>query len=130
MEGVEVGENGERLEEPGPVERSAEAASKLGLEAESGAGGQTRLGGPLQCRGDRNKKTRGRVEARGTEEGVEAARRLGQGAGHAPGWQVRTGPVDKLPEDMEKGVLGGGMYTGTGADVEEVAEWLGAVMPG
>ena len=32
MEGVEV-------EEPGAVERSAEAASELGLEAGSGAGG-------------------------------------------------------------------------------------------
>jgi hypothetical protein len=39
MEGVEVGENGERPEEPGTVERSAEAASELGLEAGSGAGG-------------------------------------------------------------------------------------------
>ena len=32
MEGVEV-------EEPGPVERGAEAASELGLETGSGAGG-------------------------------------------------------------------------------------------
>jgi hypothetical protein len=54
----------------------------------------------------------------------------GVDAGHAPGGQVRTGPVDKLPEDLETGVLGGGMYTGKGADVEEVAEWLGAVRPG
>ena len=38
MEGVEVGEDGERPEEPCPVLRSAEAASELGLEAGSGAG--------------------------------------------------------------------------------------------
>jgi hypothetical protein len=36
MEGVEVGENGERPEELGTEERSAEAASELGLEAGSG----------------------------------------------------------------------------------------------
>jgi hypothetical protein len=59
MEGVEVGESRERPEEPGVVERGAEAASELGLEAGRGAGGQMRLGGPLQGRG-------GRVEARGT----------------------------------------------------------------
>ena len=46
------------------------------------------------------------------------------------GGQARTGPEDKLLEDLETGVLGGGMYTGTGADVEEVAEWLGAGRPG
>jgi hypothetical protein len=33
------------------VERSAEAASELGLEAGSGAGGQMRLREPLQGRG-------------------------------------------------------------------------------
>jgi hypothetical protein len=52
MEGVEVGENGERPEEPGTVERSAEAASELELEAGSGAGGQMSVtgqaGGPEQ----------------------------------------------------------------------------------
>ena len=50
MEGVEVGENGERPEEPGMAEKIAEAASELGLEAGRGAGGQMRLGGPLQAR--------------------------------------------------------------------------------
>ncbi len=69
-------------------------------------------------------------ELRTAGKGVDAARKLGQGAGHAPGGQARTGPVDKLPEDLETGVLGGGMYTETEADVEEVAEWLGAVRPG
>jgi hypothetical protein len=43
MEGVEV-------EEPGAVKRSAEAASELGLETGSGAGGQMRLGGPSRGR--------------------------------------------------------------------------------
>ena len=51
MEGVEVGGNGERPEELGTEERSAEAASELGLAAGSGAGGQMRLGGPLQAGG-------------------------------------------------------------------------------
>jgi hypothetical protein len=52
MEGVEVGKNGKKPEEPGTVERSAEAASELlGLEAGSEAGGQMRLGGSLQAGG-------------------------------------------------------------------------------
>jgi hypothetical protein len=46
-------------------------------------------------------------------KGVDAVRKLGQRTGHA-----RTGPGDKLPEDLETGVPGEGMYTGTGADVE------------
>ena len=38
-------------EEPETVERSAEAANELGLEAGSGAGGQPRLGESLEGRG-------------------------------------------------------------------------------
>ncbi len=68
--------------------------------------------GPLQGRG-----TGARIpgvelrpgELRTAGKGVDAARKLGQGAGLAPGGQARTGPVDKLPEDLETGVPGGGM---------------------
>ena len=113
MEGVGVGENRERPEEPGTVEkRSAEAASELGLEAGSGTGGQMRLGGPLRGRGTGTRRPGEELrpgELRTAGKGVDAARKLGQGAGHAPGGQARTGPVDKLTEDLETGVLGGGM---------------------
>jgi hypothetical protein len=88
MEGVEVGENGERSEEQGTVERSAEAASELGLEAGSGAGGQMRLGGPLQGRETGTKRPGEELrpgDLRTAGKGVDAARKLGQGAGHAPG---------------------------------------------
>ena len=47
------------------------------------------MGGPLQCRGDRNKKTRGRVEARGTEDGGEGSgcgEKIGAGSRARPGW--------------------------------------------
>ncbi len=66
-------------------------------------------------------------ELRTAGKGVDAAIKLGQRTGHAPRGQAIT---DKLPEDLVTGVPGGGMYTGTGADVEEVAEWLGAGRPG
>ena len=88
MEEVEVGENREGPEEPGKMERSAEAASELELEAGSGAGGQMRLGGPLQGRGTGIGRPVGELrpgELRLAEKGVDAARKLGQGAGHAPG---------------------------------------------
>ena len=39
-------------------------------------------------------------------KGVDAAIKLGQRTGHAPGGQARTGPGDKLPEDLETGVPG------------------------
>ena len=113
MEGVEVGKNGKKPEEPGTVERSAEAASELlGLEAGSEAGGQMRLGGSLQGRGTGTRRPGKELrpgEPRTAGKKVDAARKLGQGAGHAPGGQARMGPVDKLPEDLEIGVPGGGM---------------------
>ncbi len=106
------------------MERSAEAASELGLETGSGAGGQKmRLERPLQGMETGEELRPGELRTAG--KGVDAAIKLGQRTGHAPGGQARTGPGDKLPEDLETGVPGGGMYTGTGADVEEVTEWLG-----
>ena len=48
-------------------------------------------------------------ELRTAGKGVDAAIKLGQRAGHAPDWQARTGPGDKLPEDLESGVPGGGI---------------------
>ena len=107
MEEVEVGENGEGPEEPGSVERSAEATSELGLEAGSGAGEQMRLGGPLQGRGT-GKGRPGREWRRGgklstAEKGVDAGRKLEQGG------QARTGAVDKVTEVLETDEPGGGM---------------------
>ncbi len=127
MEEVEVGENREGPEEPGSVERSAEAASELGLEAGSGAGEQMRLGGPLQGRGT-GKGRPGREwrpgKLRTAKKGVDAARKLEQGG------QARTGAVDKVTEDLETGEPGGGVETGTWAYVEEVADLLGTGRPG
>ncbi len=100
------------------MKRGAEVASELGLEAGSGTGTR-RPGEELRP---------GELRTAGKE--VDAAIKLGQRTGHAPGGQARTGPGGKLPEDLESGVPGGGMYTGTGADVEEVVELLGAGRPG
>ena len=94
------------------MERSTEAASVLGLEAGSGAGVQMRLGGPLQGRGTGTRRPGEELrpgELRTAGKGVDAARKLGQGAGHAPGGQARTGTGDKLPEGLVIGVPGGGM---------------------
>ncbi len=99
------------------MERSAEAASELGLEAGSGAGGQMRLGGPLQGRGTGTRRPGEELrpgELRTVEKGVDAEIKWGQRTGHAPGdklpgqgrEQARTGPGDKLPEDLETGVPG------------------------
>ena len=87
MEQLEVGGNGEGLEEPGTVERSAEAASELGLEAGSGAGGQMRLGGPLKGGGTGTRRPWEDLRPGGlrtAEKGVNVARKLEQGVGHAP----------------------------------------------
>ena len=95
------------------MERSAEAASELGLEAGSGTGGQRmRLGGPIQGRGTGTRRPGEELRPgalRTAGKGVDAAIELGQRTGHAPGGQARTGPGDKLPEDLETGVPGGGM---------------------
>ena len=70
MEEVEVGKNGEGPEEPETAERSAEAASELGLEAGSGAGAwANEVGRTVAGQENRTKKTGGRVEAWGTEDG-------------------------------------------------------------
>ena len=57
--------------EPREAERSAEAASELGLEAVNGAGGHaSKVGKPIVGRAGRGNKTnRGRVGTRGTENG-------------------------------------------------------------
>ena len=82
-------------EEPETVERSAEAANELGLEAGSGAGGQPRLGGSLEGRGTGTRRPGG--ELRPGE--VRMAQKGGQGAGHASGGQARTGAVDEVTEE-------------------------------
>ena len=40
-------------------------------------------------------------ELRTAGKGVDAARKLGQRAGHAPGGQARTGAVDEVTEDLK-----------------------------
>ena len=63
------------------MERSAEAASELGLEAGSGVGGQMRLGGPLKGGETGTRRPGGELkpgELRTAEKGVNAARKLEQ----------------------------------------------------
>ena len=72
MEEVEVGENGEGLEEPETAERSAKASSELGLEARSGRGRwANEVGRAVAGQGNRTKKTGGRAEARAGRPGRE-----------------------------------------------------------
>jgi hypothetical protein len=46
------------------------------------------------------------------EKGVNAVSKLGQGAGHAPGGQARTGAVDEVTEDLETSGPGGELRSG------------------
>ena len=111
MEEVEVGENGERPEEPGTVERSAEAA-RVGARSRERGRWADEVGRTVTGQGAGTRRPGEELrpgELRTAGKGVDAARKLGQGAGHAPGGQARTGPVDKWPEDLEIGVPGGGM---------------------
>ena len=70
MDEVDVRTIGAGQREPRAAERSAEAASELGLEAVNGAGGHaSKVGKPIVGRGRGNKTNRGRVGTRGTENG-------------------------------------------------------------
>ena len=89
MEEVEV-------EEPGAVERVAEAASELGLGTGSGAGGWMRLGGPLQ--GGDEVGIEGEMTAREEAGGLDGPEdEDGRAEWHGPG-----GPGGKLRNDRRR----------------------------
>jgi hypothetical protein len=92
-----------------------------------------RLGGPLQA-GDRNKKTGGRVEARGTEDdgkGSGCGEKIGAGSRARPGWagqdgtggQIDGGPGNRRTRRRDVNRDRGGCRGGGGVAGGREARW-------